>query len=77
MNIKNEIKSYLAADGITMTELVDRLNKEVSADKQTSVQNLSNKLSRGSLRYDEAQQIAKVIGKRIEWVDNDESANLL
>ncbi|MEG0694190.1 MAG: DUF6471 domain-containing protein [Erysipelotrichaceae bacterium] len=69
MNVKNEIKSYLAAEGITMTELVERLNKDLPADKQTSVQNLSNKLSRGSLRYDEAQQIAKVIGKKIEWID--------
>ncbi|WP_312124510.1 LLM class flavin-dependent oxidoreductase [Lysinibacillus boronitolerans] len=70
MNIKNEIKSYLAATGITMTELVERLNKDLPENKKTSVQNLSNKLSRGSLRYDEAQQIAIAIGKRIEWIDN-------
>lgn len=74
MNVKNEIKSYLAADGITMTELIDRLNKVLPADKQTSVQNLSNKLSRGSLRYEEAQQIANVIGKRIEWTDEKKDA---
>ena len=70
MNIKNEIKSYLAATGITMTELVERLNNDLPEDKKTSVQNLSNKLSRGSLRYDEAQQIAKAIGKRIAWIDD-------
>ncbi|WP_447402547.1 hypothetical protein ACE1MS_18420 [Lysinibacillus sp. fkY74-1] len=70
MNIKNEIKSYLAATGITMTELVEKLNKDLPEDKKTSVQNLSNKLSRGSLRYDEAHQIAMAIGKRIEWVDD-------
>lgn len=46
MNIKNEIKSYLAATGITMTELVERLNKDLPENKKTSVQNLSNKLSR-------------------------------
>lgn len=71
MNVKNEIKSYLAAEGITMTELADRLNKVLPEDKQTSVQNLSNKLGRGSLRYDEAQQIAAVIGRRIEWIKNE------
>lgn len=70
MNIKNEIKSYLAATGTTMTELVERLNKELPENKQTSVQNLSNKLSRGSLRYDEAHEIARAIGKRITWVDD-------
>lgn len=71
MNIKNEIKSYLAAEGITMTELAERLNKVLPEDKQTSVQNLSNKLGRGSLRYDEAQQIAAAIGRRIEWIKNE------
>ncbi len=73
MNIKNEIKSYLAATGITMTELVERLNNDLPEEKKTSVQNLSNKLSRGSLRYDEAQQIAKAIGKRIAWIDEEKA----
>lgn len=69
MNVKNEIKSILAASGLTLSEVVDRLNKEFYIEKPTSVQNLSNKLARGSLRYDEAQQIAHVIGKQIEWND--------
>lgn len=71
MNVKNEIKSYLASEGITLTELVDRLNKVLPDDKQTSVQNLSNKLGRGSLRYDEAQLIAAAIGRRIEWIKEE------
>ncbi|KGR87415.1 hypothetical protein [Lysinibacillus odysseyi] len=72
MYIKNEIKSYLAAAGITLTDVVEKLNESLPDDKKTSVQNLSNKLSRGSLRYDEAHQIAEAIGKKIVWVDKGE-----
>ena len=65
MNIKQEIKSYLARAGWTMTDLVKALNKKHNRDD--SVQNLSNKLSRGTIKYKEVKEIADIIGATINW----------
>lgn len=70
MDINKEIKKRLIDADVTLSQIAELLNADSPEDKQTSVQNLSNKLRRGSLRYDEAHQIAKVLGKRIEWVDD-------
>lgn len=58
--LKNILKSKLAEKGITLTELAKKL--------ETQPQNLSNKLARGSLSYDEVQHIADILGYDIEWV---------
>lgn len=58
------IKAKIVESGYTMTEVVEELNKR---GKEGSIQNLSQKLSRGSLRYDEAVEIADVIGYEIVW----------
>lgn len=63
--IKNEIKSEITRNGWTMTDVVAALNQKHG--KNYSVQNLSNKLSKGTLRYSEAMEIAEVIGCRLEW----------
>ncbi|MCM3632953.1 hypothetical protein M3180_06455 [Paenibacillus camelliae] len=48
-----------------MTEVVAALNQKHG--RNDTVQNLSNKLSKGTLRYSEAMEIAEVIGCRLEW----------
>lgn len=53
---------------MTLTELTEIFNKKYN--KNDTVQNLSNKLSRGSLRYDEAERIAKALGYEIKWEKN-------
>ena len=72
MDIKNEIKSKLAASGFTLTQVVDEMNKVLAADKQTTVQNISNKLSRGTVKYSEVKEIARIIGMKIEWTKIEE-----
>lgn len=67
MDIKNEIKSRLAAAGFTLTQVVEKMNEGLDADKQTTVQNISNKLSRGTIKYSEVKEIAEIIGMEIEW----------
>lgn len=65
MNIKNEVKSYIVREGVTMTTLVKRL-----ADRygwSSSVSSFSDKLQRGSLRYREAVEVADVLGYDIVW----------
>ena len=54
-NLRNEIKSYIVRQGMTMQEVVDLLRDEHGWFD--SVSNLSNKLQRESLRYVEAVQL--------------------
>lgn len=64
-NLRNEIKSYIVHQGMTMQEAVDMLSDEYGWSD--SVSNLSNKLQRESLRYTEAVQLADVLGFEIVW----------
>ena len=66
-SIRNEIKSYIAKSGWTLTDIVKELNKNRSEEEQTTSQNISNKLTRGTLKYSEAKEIANIIGYKIEW----------
>ena len=66
MDIRNEIKSYIVKEGMTMRELIDMLAYEY--DWSDSVPNFSGKLRRGSLRYSEAVEMADVMGYDIVWV---------
>ncbi len=58
-NLRNEIKSYIVRQGMTMQEVVDLLHDEHGWSD--SVSNLSNKLQRESLRYVEAVQLAEAL----------------
>ncbi|MBQ6273141.1 MAG: LLM class flavin-dependent oxidoreductase [Oscillospiraceae bacterium] len=64
-DIRNEIKAYIVREGMTMSEVVERLAEEY--DWSESVPNLSGKLRRGSLRYGEAVELADVLGYDIIW----------
>lgn len=66
-NVHREIKSIIAKRGFTLTEVVYRLNQNRSPDEHTTVQNISNKLTRGTIKYSEVMEIASVIGLRITW----------
>lgn len=68
MNAKElelKLKSTLAGCGYTLTALVKELNKNGNS---TTVQNVSNKLKRGSLNYLEVEEMLQAIGYDIEWV---------
>lgn len=65
-NLRNEIKSYIVRQGMTMQEVVDLLHDE-HGWSDDSVSNLSNKLQRESLRYVEAVQLADALGYEIVW----------
>ena len=62
---RNEIKSYIVRQGMTMQEVVNLLRDEHGWSD--SVSNLSNKLQRESLRYVEAVQLADALGYEIVW----------
>ena len=65
--IHREIKSYLAKAGMTLTEVVDQINTNRSKDKQTTIQNLSNKITRGTIKYSEILEIATILNMNITW----------
>ena len=65
MNIRNEIKAQIVRAGMTMQQVVDLLSDEYGWSD--SVSNFSNKLARGSLRYEEAVQLAEVLEYEIVW----------
>ena len=65
MDTRNEIKSYIVREGMTMTDLVEKLADEYGWS--SSVPNLSGKLRRGSLRYHEAVELADALDYDIVW----------
>lgn len=60
----NIVKAKIIESGKTMSEVADSLNKKSGFG---TVQNLSQKLSRGTLKYTEAEQIANECGYEIVW----------
>ncbi|MBY6931008.1 DUF6471 domain-containing protein [Clostridium botulinum] len=65
MEIRDEIKAYIVSSGWSITDLNKELNK--LNNTEYTVQNLSNKIRKGSLKYSEVLQIAEIIGYEIEW----------
>ena len=64
-NLRNEIKSYIVRQGMTMQEVVDLLRDEHGWSD--SVSNLSAKLQRESIRYKEVVELADVLDCDIVW----------
>lgn len=69
--LKKELKSLFAAKGLTLTDVVNKMNVLLPETEQTTLSSLSNKLARGSLKYSEAKLIAKAIDMELRWVDQD------
>lgn len=65
--IKNEIKGYISSSGWTITDIVEKMNENLPTEKKTTVQNISNKLTRGTIKFSEVKEIADIIGMKIEW----------
>lgn len=65
--IRNEIKAYIARSGWTMTDVVKKMNDTRLEGDRTTTQNLTNKLARGTIKYSEVLEIARVIGYEIKW----------
>lgn len=71
MPIKEIVKIMLVKSDITLTELVNLLNEKHKNDidfKPDTIQNLGKKINRDTLRYREAEEIAEILGYKIEWI---------
>ena len=67
MDVKQEIKDILMNENTTLTRVVNMINAINPQDKQTTIQNINNKLSRGTIKYNEVLEIADVLGYDIIW----------
>ena len=65
MSIKKEIKHLLIEQELTLTDLARKLSEVKGEDY--AVQNLSKKINRETIPYKEVEQIAKVLGYKIEF----------
>jgi hypothetical protein len=65
MGVREDVKIILIQSGKTLKEVVELLNSKHG--RNDTSQNLSNKLSRGTLKYSEAVEIAEVLGYTIKW----------
>ena len=65
--IRNEIKSYIAMSGWSLVDIVGKMNESRSEQDKTTPQNISNKLTRGTIKYSEVKEIAEIIGFSINW----------
>lgn len=70
--VQQHVKIALLKKKWTITELIQRLNERFN--RRDTVQNLSNKLKRGTLRYSEALEIAAVLGYKIEWLEEPKAS---
>ena len=64
-DLEKQLKKTLLEEDHTLTSLVTALNEK---GKTTTIQNISNKLKRGSLNYLEVVEILDAINYKIEWV---------
>ena len=71
-SIHKEIKMNLARSGMTLTEVVSRMNKNRSEENQTTIQNISNKIMRGTIKYSEILETAAILNMSIVWTEKSE-----
>lgn len=66
-NIHHQVKAMIAQQGWTLTGVVQKMNERRPEQNKTTIQNISNKLTRGTIKYSEILEIAEIIGVRIQW----------
>ncbi len=68
MSIREDIKMLLAKKAITMTEVAKRLS---TPDNNITVQSLSKKLSKKTIKFEEVREILDVMGYDIEYKERN------
>ena len=64
--IKRQLRSMMVAQGYTIEKVANELKERYGS--RESKNNLSNKLSRGTLRYIDVKRICDILGYKIEMV---------
>ncbi len=69
IKVREQIKSLLGAKGVTMKEVAQMLSDKTA--KNYSLANLSSKLKRGTLTYNEVLMIIDFLGYDIEFKEKE------
>ena len=72
MNVLNEVRSHLVCEGVTMQDVLEKLEQQYGWSR--SISNLSGKVQRETLGYKEAVELADVLGYEIVWKKRGVSA---
>lgn len=64
METRARIKAVLAAEETTLKNVIDTMNANHPTDTTTS-QNMTNKLARKTIRFDEVAEIMDILGYEI------------
>ncbi len=65
LTAREQVKFLLLKEKMTITELAQELTKRTG--REYTRQGISNKFSRGTLRYDEVTAIAEILGYEIDF----------
>lgn len=64
--IKNDIKSIMAKKGFTLNTLTQAF--EDKYNRKMTVQNLGNKINKGTIRYFEVLELAEILGFKVDFI---------
>ena len=64
--LKRQLRSMMVAQGYTIEKVANELRNRYKTKE--SKNNLSNKLTRGSLRFIDVQRICKILGYKITFI---------
>ncbi len=67
MNIKEEIKVIIARRGTTLKKVCEKLSNRTG--KFYSYNNISNKLKRGTIKFNEVQEIFSILNYELNYKD--------
>lgn len=68
MDIRNKIKSLIAQNGTTLNKVCSIV--EQNRNEKVSPNNITNKLRRQTIKFNEVQDILEALGYHIEFVKN-------
>lgn len=60
-DVHNIVRAMLVRQGWTLTQVVKEMNRRHPERKATTVQNISNKLTRGTIKFSEVLEIMEII----------------
>lgn len=74
-SLKKQINVALIERNMTLTALHKALQEKYN--KTYSLQNLSSKINRNTLKYEEVQEIAEILQYKLTWIDKETGKEII